>query len=377
MKKLTFKTNYFLFTKSLILLFAAFLIIPGCRKPNDRSRNLKNFVQTNLVANNNEYNAATIDPTLINGWGLAFSSGGTPWVNSQDGHVSEVYSSEGMILRPGVNIPSPGGPTGGNPSGIVFSSSATDFLLPAPNSQPARFIFAGLDGVLSAWNGAAGDNAVAVSNESTTSVYTGLAIGWSNNANYIYAANFKEGSIDVYDKEFEEVEMSFKDPHLPAGYAPFNIQAVGDWLYVMYAKVAASGEEEAGMGNGYVSIFKTDGSFVKRFASKGALNAPWGIAKAPASFFHDDADDNENHEGIILVGNFGNGRINAYKMDGRFLGELWTHSAPIEIEGLWGISFPPVTATAIDPNRLYFAAGPDEETHGLFGYISKKSITPK
>ena len=158
------------------------------------------------------------------------------------------------------------------------------------------------------------------------------------------------------------------DPNLPAGYAPFNIQAVGQQLYVMYAKVdPAEGEEEKGPGLGYVDIYNTDGSFVKRFVSNGQLNAPWGIAWAPAGFFGTD----ENAQPAILIGNFGDGHINAYSPNGNFLGQLRAHGNPIVIEGLWAISFPPATATSINPNRLYFAAGPDDEEDGLFGYIVK------
>ena len=151
----------------------------------------------------------------------------------------------------------------------------------------------------------------------------------------------------------------------------------------MYAKVG-DGEEEPGPGLGYVSVFKPNGEFVKRFASKGALNAPWGIAWAPASFFKDvdekwdninlgkGGEININDLSLILVGNFGDGRINAYTEDGTFLGPLKSRGKPIEIEGLWAISFAPATATSIDPDRLYFAAGPDNEKDGLFGYIIKK-----
>jgi uncharacterized protein (TIGR03118 family) len=154
--------------------------------------------------------------------------------------------------------------------------------------------------------------------------------------------------------------MPFSDPGLPAGYSPFNIQNVGGQLYVMYAKVdLEEHEEEAGPGLGYVNIYNTDGSLVKRFVSKGQLNAPWGVAQAPASFLG-------STESAILIGNFGDGRINAYNSDGQFLGQLRTHGAPLVIEGLWAITFPPGNT-----ERLYFAAGPDDEEDGLFGYVRK------
>jgi len=341
---------------------------------NGKGKDLKDFKQVNLVGNTMEYQPAHVDPTLINAWGIAFSSGGTPWVSSNVGHVSDVYNSEGATVLGPVHIPSPGGPEGGNPTGVVFSSSTTDFIIPSGNAQPAsaaRFIFAGVDGVISAWNGTRGTHAFMKFNHSATSVYTGLAIASMGGHNILYAANFRTGKINVWDWNWNPVAMSFTDPNLPAGYAPFNIQNVGGKLYVMYAKVGDDGDEDAAPGNGYVDIYNLDGTFWKRFISRGQLNAPWGVAKAPATFFNDDRGDEEDTNDIILVGNFGDGRINAFRgKDGKFLGQLRAHGKPIIIEGLWGISFPPSTST-INPNRLYFAAGPDDETQGLFGYIIK------
>jgi uncharacterized protein (TIGR03118 family) len=240
-----------------------------------------------------------------------------------------------------------------------------------------------VDGILSAWNGGAGNNAFLVKNNSATSAYTGLTLAANGGANYLYAANFRAKKIDVWDKTFAPVAMTFKDPGIPSGYSPFNIQVVGSWLYVLYAKVGPDGKDQPGAGNGYVSIFTTAGNFVKRFASKGYLNAPWGIAMTPTGFFEDlDGDDSKSgksghgnsddfDEPLLLVGNFGDGRINVYTQDGQFLGQLKSHGRTVVIDGLWALSFPPVTATAIDPNRLYFTAGPDDEQHGLFGYIIK------
>lgn len=325
---------------------------------------LKDFTQVNLVGNNDEYNPARVDPLLVNGWGLAFSPTGIAWISAQGTGVSTVYNSEGAQVLPAVSIPSPGGATGGNPTGVVFNGT-TGFKL--PNGNPARFIFDGVDGVISGWNGGAA--AIKVIDNSSTSAYTGLAIATDGGNSFLYAANFRAGKIDVFDKDWAAVNNKpFVDPNLPSGYAPFNIQAVGQQLYVMYAKVdPAKGEEEKGPGLGYVDIYNTDGSFVKRFVSNGQLNAPWGVAWAPAGFFGTD----ENAQPAILIGNFGDGHINAYGPDGNFLGQLRAHGNPIVIEGLWAISFPPATATSINPNRLYFAAGPDDEKDGLFGYIVK------
>jgi uncharacterized protein (TIGR03118 family) len=210
-----------------------------------------------------------------------------------------------------------------------------------------------------------------------------MAISVSNGANYIYASDFATGKIIVWDKDFNPVSMSFTDPWLPQGYSPFNIQAIGEWLYVTYAKVGPDGRDKKGVGNGIVSIFRTDGSFLKRFASRDLLNSPWGITQASKSFFQDPDDESENKTGnlksshhqdttFILVGNFGDGKISVYTTRGEFLGQLKSHGRPIVIDGLWAIGFAPATATTIDPNRLYFTAGPKEETDGLFGYLIKQ-----
>ena len=379
MKKVT---RSFSAAKSLLILSAVILFVLSCRKQNDQRRVLKNFDQVNLVDNNGEYHAVHQDPSLMNAWGLAFSGGGIAWVNSEEGHVSELYNAEGVKPRAAVNIPSPTDTIGGMPSGVVFNSSK-DFVL--SNGAAALFIFVGTDGVVSAWNGAAGNNALRLADNSSTSAYTGLAISSSNGANFLYAANFRANKIDVWDKNFSPVTtMPFMDPSIPAGFAPFNIQAVGSWLVVTYAKVGPDGDDEPGPGNGFVSLFNTDGSFIKRFASRGPLNSPWGVVQAPASFFdNNDNGNNEDNSGsnkgkgmhdnepIMLIGNFGDGYINAYSLDGEFLGQLKSHGKAIQIDGLWALSFPPATATTIDPDRLYFTAGPDDEKDGLFGYLIK------
>lgn len=379
MKKIMKRNFYAVNIPAYFAFFALLSLVVSCRKADVKK--LKNYDQVNLVANNGNYGAAHIDPLQINAWGLAWSPTGIAWVNSQGGHVSALYNGEGVAPRIPVNIPSPAGPATGNPTGIVFNGS-TDFVI--SNGQAARFLFVNLDGVLSGWNGAAGDNAILIKDNSATSVYTGMAIGISNGANYIYASDFRAGEIAVWDKNFNSIDMPFKDPWLPKGYSPFNIQAVGEWLYVAYAKAGPDGRDEKGVGKGVVSIFKTDGSFVKRFATRDLLNAPWGITQAPKGFFQDpDGDEsgksgngykNDHHSDttLILVGNFGDGKINAYTTRGEFVGQLRSHGRTIVIDGLWAIGFAPLTATAIDPNRLYFTAGPAGETDGLFGYLIKK-----
>ena len=349
------------------------------------SDELKNFMQVNLVANNNLFGAAHIDPTLINAWGISFSPGGTFWVSSQGGHVSGVYNREGVTALGPVKIPSPGGPQGGNPTGQVFNPNAADFKIPSGNgtaTAAARFIFVGVDGIVSGWNNTWGINSYAKFNNVATSAYTGLTLANNGGSNFLYAADFRARRIAVWDKDWNPVSMSFTDTHLPMGYSPFNIQVVGDQLYVMYAKVGPAGRSEDGVGKGIVNIFTTAGAFVKRFADKDKLNAPWGIALVPSSFFpkkmededDDDDDDDDDHARVaqpsVLVGNFGDGKINVYHPDGKFRGQLRMNNHTLVIERLWAITLPPLTST-IDQNRLYFAAGPREEADGLFGYIIK------
>lgn len=376
-----------------LYLLSVALVFTACHKHgnDDTPKELRDFKVVNLVADAG--NAAQKDTLLKNAWGLAFSTTGTAWVNSEDGHVSAVYNSEGVTVRHAVFIPSPGARTGGHPTGIIFNGGS-DFML--SNGQPARFIFVGVDGILSGWNQPAGDTALLIKNNSATSAYTGLTMAANDGNNYLYAADFRAGKIAVWDKSFALVNMSFNDPNIPSGYAPFNIQVVGTKLFVTYAKVGADGEDEPGVGKGYVSIFTTGGALVKRFASQGTLNAPWGIAKAPAGLLTDDDNDNEGHhngnsgpgggnddhgkagngnnkdDASILVGNFGDGFINVFTEDGDFAGRLSSdRRIPIRIDGLWALSFPPTTATTIDLNRLYFTAGPNDEKNGLFGYITK------
>lgn len=325
---------------------------------------LKDFTQVNLVADVADYNPVRVDPVLVNAWGIAWSPTGTAWISATGTSKSTVYNKEGGQQLAPVNIPSPGGNTGGLPTGQVFNPSS-GFLL--PNGQAARFIFAGIPGVISGWNGGNPTQAIKMIDKSATSVYLGLAYATNAGNSYIYAANFRAGRVDVFNSLWQEVmTMSFTDPDLPAGYSPYNIQAIDNKLFVLYAKPGPDGHEIKHPGFGIVSIFNTDGSFDRRFASNGQLNAPWGIAKAPATFYGSEGMSN-----TYLVGNFGDGRINAYNSDGAFLGQLRAHGEPLIIDGLWALSFAPTSATAIDPNRLYFTAGPGHEEHGLFGYIIK------
>ena len=328
-------------------------------------KDLKDFVQVNLVGDNDEYSPARIDPNMVNGWGISFPASGPAWVSAEGTGKSLVLNGDGsaVAISP-VTIPPAGPLPFSHPTGQVFNPT-TDFKL--PNGNPARFIFATAEGGVSGWNG--GATAIKKVDAFPNAAFLGIALANDAGNNFLYVANFAQGKINVYDKDWVEViNKPFSDPNLPDGYSPFNIQAIDGKLYVLYAKVdPVEGEEETGDGLGYVDVFNPDGSLVKRFISNGQLNAPWGIAKAPAGFWG-EGSENTN---VFLVGNFGDGHINAYTENGNFLGQLRQHGQPIVIEGLWGIAFAPSTSTALNRNWLFFAAGPDDEEHGLFGYIKK------
>lgn len=347
--------------KAVLTLLTVAIAMAACHKDsNPTTTTSTNFIQVNLVSNNSAFAAARVDPSFINGWGIAFSPGGTLWISSNGGGVSVVYDSMGHQVLPAVSIPTVSASTGGHPTGQVFNSSS-GFKVPGGNA--ARFIFVGDDGIISGWN--SGTAAVKILDMSATSSFTGVAIANDGNANFLYAADFKAAKIAVFDSTFTAVSKPFADPNLPEGYSPFNIQNIGGKLYVMYAKVGTSGDEEHGAGLGFVDIYNPDGSLVNRLVSQGELNAPWGVAMAPSGFL------DGNNSNVILVGNFGDGNINAYSTDGGFLGKLKSNGNTIVIDGLWGISFAPSTATTIPATRLYFAAGPNSESDGLFGYIGK------
>ena len=373
------------------LLFGG-VLAAACHKSNIDQKDLRNFEQVVLVANNAKYGPKLVDPTLQNGWGLAWAPSGIAWVNANGDFVSELYTGEGAIVRPPVNIPSPTDSVGGVPSGIAFVGGR-GFVL--ADHQGANFMFVGEDGILSGWNGADGNNAQRVKDNSATAFYKGLALDSTGPGhNYLYAANFKSGKIDVWDTAFKPVAMAFHDPEMPPHYAPFNIVPVAKWLFVTFAEQKGGGstDEKDGPGLGFVDVFNTDGSFVHRFASRGALDAPWGVAWAPAGWLSTEdmstdkgggdnsgmgtgsfgKDGKRVSEPVVLIGNFGDGRINVFTPDGEFMGQLKSHNKTIVIDGLWALGFPPATATTIDQSRLYFTAGPADESDGMFGYLIKQ-----
>jgi uncharacterized protein (TIGR03118 family) len=334
--------------------------------------------QTNLVSDGAVPAAAT-DPKLVNPWGLAASSGSPWWVNDNGTGVSTLYNGSGAKQALVVTIPPPTGSPAGTtstPTGMVFNGKTSEFLVNGPGTA-AHFIFATEDGSISGWNG--GTNAVLeVNNSGSGAVYKGLALANNGTADFLYATNFHAGTVDVFDSSFHQVTLAsgaFTDSRIPKGFAPFGIAnvtppgATQSFLFVTYAKQNAEKHDDvAGRGNGFVDVFDASGNLLQRVASRGTLNSPWGIALAPSNF---GRNSNE-----LLIGNFGDGRINAFKFpQGRShkfasAGQLMNvRGKPVTISGLWALAFGN-GANAGPTNTLFFTAGVNHEADGLFGTLT-------
>ena len=325
------------------------------------------FAATNLVTDDPIANPATLtDPGLVNAWGLSYSPTGPFWVSSNGKGKAQLYS-----VDPSTQVPSKIGltvsiPGAGNVTGQVFNSRATPALGAAFNGDP--FLFVSEDGTVSGWRPPLGTTAEVLAAGSAANVYKGSAFASVAGHAYLYAANFGAGTIDVLKGDALAPALlpgSFLDPALPAGYAPFNIQNLGGTLYVTYAlQKAGSSDEQAGPGLGLVDSYGVDGDFLGRVVSNGgALNAPWGLAIAPVSF--------GAMAGDLLVGNFGDGTINAFDVAthaprGQVLS---TDGLPLVIDGLWALAIGN-DHSAGSSDSLYFTAGPNDESHGVFGVLT-------
>jgi uncharacterized protein (TIGR03118 family) len=323
--------------------------------------------------------AITTDPDLINPWGVAFFPGGPFWISDNGTGVSTVYDGDGTKIALTVTIPAPMTTPPGTKSAPTgqLANVTGDFSTPdtAATPAPAKFIFATEDGTIAAWNrsGYYATQAVIVAdNSASKAVYKGLALGSNSIGNFLFATNFYSGKIDVFDKNFHLVTISdniFKDPAIPSGYAPFGIANVNGDLFVTYAQQDTQMHDDVpGPGNGFVDVFDTSRHFLRRLATRGRLNSPWGLALAPLGF--------GKFGGNLLVGNFGDGRINVFGLQGDFLGQLGTTDRqPFTIPGLWSLTFG--GAAKSNPDTLFVTAGPGDEKHGLFGSITPAStFTP-
>ena len=311
-------------------------------------------------------NGAHSDTHLVNAWGLVFNPTGYSWIANNGTDTSTLYDGNGVAQSLVVSIPA-GAAGGAAPTGIVYNGAGVFNVTKSGLTGASAFIFAGEAGTISGWSPTVDmNNAVTVyDGNSTHTVYKGLALS-TGGTTRLYAADFHNNKIDVFDISFTKITVTggFTDPTLPAGYGPFNIQQIGGQLYVSYAKhTTGSDDETDGAGLGLVDIFDTNGTLVKHLvAAGGSLNAPWGMVMAPANFgtFSND----------LLVGNFGDGKINVYDpTTGAMLGTLSNSTGtPIVIDGLWALVFGN-GLNSQPTNTLFYTAGPGGETHGLYGRI--------
>ncbi|HYZ76931.1 MAG TPA: TIGR03118 family protein [Gaiellaceae bacterium] len=312
------------------------------------------YVQHNLVSDG-FLPADHTDANLVNAWGLTSLPGSPWWVADNGTDVSTLYTADGTPRPLVVSVPN--APTG------AVSNTGPDFVV---GSGPALFLFATEEGKILGWNMSLGTTAqVVVDRSAEDAIYKGLAIAGDR----LYATDFHNGTVDVFDGSFGQVNVpgAFVDPTIPASFAPFGIQNVGGNIFVTYAKQDADREDDvAGPGLGFVDEFDASGALIGRVASHGQLNSPWGLAPAPAGF--------GRFSGDLLVGNFGDGQITAFERqsNGRFepRGQLRTESGGVlTIDGLWALQFGKGTANNGPTDTLFFTAGPDDEMHGLFGTI--------
>jgi uncharacterized protein (TIGR03118 family) len=329
------------------------------------------FSQTNLISNLKTVGAQVVDPNLVNPWGLAFGPTTPLWVADNGTSIAGVYpvSPVGPTAQPSrldVTLP----PMDSSPTGQVFNPTGGFVLKSKAGMGPALFIFSSEGGQIIAWSPVAdppvnGKATAQVKFSSKTAVFKGLTLATTRFGTFLYATDFHNGRVDVFNSRFHLVHLPghFRDRHLPKGYAPFGIRAINGFIYVTYAKQDADRHDDvAGLGHGFIDVFTAGGFLIKRLVSRGALDSPWGLEVAPKGF--------GPFGGKLLVGNFGNGRIHAYGLfSGRPHGTLLdTHHQPIAIDGLWALQFG--TATTGGTGTLLFSAGLNDEADGLVGAIN-------
>jgi uncharacterized protein (TIGR03118 family) len=332
------------------------------------------YTVTNLVSNV-EGLAKVTDPNVVNPWGVAFAPGAPLWVVENGSHALTLYTLNPRndmpeIVNLVVKLGPQDSPDTWAPTGLVWNPRPDQFHVPGTRSG-ATFIAVSEDGKIVAWSGSAnpisgGLSLATVVRTDAGGVYKAAAFGTNPDGNFIFVTNFRAARVEVYDVNFKEVhKFAFADRDIPSGFAPFGIENIAGELFVTYAQQDADkGDDVPGPGLGFVDVFTTSGKLVRRFASRGPLDAPWGLARAPLGF--------GKFGGAILVGNFGDGRINAFSNRGEFLGPLsGRNGQPIKIEGLWSLKFGMFEGA--DPVDLYFTAGINDEEDGLIGEISARS----
>ena len=362
--------------RSIRRAVCAFVVLGAAALLGGAQRDGRNAYRQHNLVSDGSVRADHTDANLVNAWGLQFNPTGFWWVNDNGTGLSTLYDASGNANALVVSVPPAAGEDPPSaPTGIVFNGGAGFVVTDGTNSGPARFIFSTEDGTIAAWSPAVPPPAPsthaftvvpASTEEATRAIYKGLAIGNNGNGDFIYATDFHNAKIDVFDSTFHAANLAgdFTDAHLPAHFAPFGIRAINDVLYVTYAMQDDDAEDDvAGRGLGFVDAFDMNGHFLRRLISGGKLNAPWGLALAPRGF--------GEFSGDLLVGNFGDGRINAYDpINGAYRGTLHgPRGGPVVIDGLWGLSFGNGNVAGPE-NVLFFTAGPGDEQHGLFGSLT-------
>jgi uncharacterized protein (TIGR03118 family) len=333
----------------------------------------QHYQQTDLVTDSTSVSStATIDPNLVNAWGMSRGSGSPWWISDNGTGLVTLYDSTGAIVPLVVTIPAPNGQGTSAPTGQVFNYT-TSFQV--SSGHPAVFIFATEDGTISGWNpGVNVLNAILMVNNSDRAVYKGIALAQSKSGPRLYATNFQTGEVDVFDANFKQMRARrdddddgnrFRIPRLNKNWAPFGIQNVGGNLVVTFAhRAPGQHDEDHGPGLGWVGVFDTEGRLLQVLEHGNFDNAPWGIAMAPGDF------GAFTHR--LLIGNFGDGTIHAYNViTGRHEGTMLdSNGSPISIDGLWGLSFGGDNVRNGLATELFFTAGPNDESDGLFGKIT-------
>ena len=362
--------------------FATAIILTACGGGDDSGGSMgattsttgMSYTATSLISDvnaaSNPYASANVDANLVNAWGVAFNPQGFVWVANNGTSTSTLYDGNGVRQSLVVSIPA-GTAGSAAPTGIVFNGTADFQVTKGGVSGAAAFLFVGEAGTLSGWSPTVDPThaITVVDGAAQGKIYKGLAIASAGGTSFLYATDFHNGVVDVFDASFTPVVRAgaFTDSALPAGYAPFGIQAIGNQIYVTFAKQDAQAEDDvAGAGLGAVSVFDTSGVLLRRLIPVGGkLDAPWGMALAPADF--------GVFSNALLVGNFGDGRINAFDpTTGSFLGTLSkSDGSAIAIDGLWGIAFGN-GINAQPTNTLFYSAGPADESHGVYGRIDNR-----
>lgn len=343
-------------------LAVTMLTVAGLVAPASAAEN--SYTVTNLVSDV-PGRAVHVDPSLVNAWGLTSLPTSPWWVADNGTNVSTLYRADGTKVPLTVQVPSA-------PTGAVSNTGPHFVVSNGTASGPALFIFATEEGKILGWNPTVSltQAQVTVDHFGIGTVYKGLAIASTPGGDFLYATDFHNARVDVFDGNFHQVHApgAFVDPKIPSGYAPFGIQNLSGAIAVTYAKQDADRRDDvAGQGHGFVDLFDAHGTFIVRVGTHGQLNSPWGLAMAPVSFGRFGGD--------LLVGNFGDGQISSFESqpDGTFelVGQLRTSDRKVlTIDRLWALQFGKGAANNGSTNTLFFTAGPDDETHGLFGTIT-------